>query len=38
MANNKKKREPIFKPASEIQSLMMKRASDTQILVIGGAK
>lgn len=31
------KKEPIFKPASPIQALMMKRASDTQILVIGGA-
>lgn len=29
--------EPIFKPASPKQALMMKRANDTQILVIGGA-
>ena len=31
-------REPIFKPASKIQALMMQRASDTQITVIGGAR
>lgn len=29
--------EPFFKPASKKQALMLKRASDTQILVIGGA-
>ena len=29
--------EPIFKPASEKQALMLQRATDTQILVIGGA-
>lgn len=33
----KKKQEPFFKPASKKQALMLKRASDTQILVIGGA-
>jgi len=31
------KKEPFFKPASKKQALMLKRASDTQILVIGGA-
>lgn len=31
-------KEPIFKPASAKQALMLKRASDTQILIIGGAK
>lgn len=31
-------KEPIFKPASPKQALMLKRASDTQILIIGGAK
>jgi len=29
--------EPIFKPASRKQALMVQRASDTQIVVIGGA-
>lgn len=29
--------EPIFKPASKKQALMLQRATDTQILVIGGA-
>lgn len=32
--NNKK---PLFGPASPKQSLMLQRASDTQVLVIGGA-
>ena len=32
------KHEPIFAPASPKQELMLKRACDTQILVIGGAK
>lgn len=30
--------KPIFEPASPIQALMMQRATDTQILVIGGAR
>lgn len=30
--------KPIFSPASPIQALMLKRAMDTQILVIGGAR
>lgn len=30
--------EPIFKPASKKQAMMLQRACDTQILVIGGAK
>lgn len=32
------KKKPIFAPASPKQELMLKRASDTQIVVIGGAK
>ena len=32
-----KKKAPIFEPASAKQALMLKRASDTQVLVIGGA-
>lgn len=28
----------IFKPASPKQALMLQRAMDTQILIIGGAK
>ena len=31
------KRKPLFAPASKKQELMLKRATDTQILVIGGA-
>lgn len=31
------KREPIFKPASKKQALMLQRAMDTQVVVIGGA-
>ena len=34
MSNNKKS---MFSPASAKQSLMMKRASDTNIVCIGGA-
>lgn len=34
---SKVKPEPLFKPASEKQALMLKRASDTQIVIIGGA-
>lgn len=30
--------ESIFKPASPKQALMLQRAMDTQILIIGGAK
>lgn len=33
----KKKNAPIFAPASPKQELMLKRASDTQIVVLGGA-
>jgi hypothetical protein len=33
----KKKSEPLFKPASEKQALILKRASDTQVTIIGGA-
>lgn len=29
---------PIFEPASDKQALMVQRAADTQIVVIGGAK
>tara|TARA_R100000541_G_C1897352_1_gene83969 strand:+ start:26396 stop:26506 length:111 start_codon:yes stop_codon:yes gene_type:complete len=32
-----KGKKPFFSPASKKQALMLKRASDTQILVIGGA-
>jgi len=32
-----KKEKPLFGPASKKQALMMKRASDTQITIIGGA-
>ena len=31
-------KEFLFKPASVKQELMLKRASDTQIVVIGGAR
>ena len=30
-------KKALFAPASPKQALMMKRASDTQILIIGGA-
>ena len=30
--------KPIFQPASNKQALMVQRAADTQILVIGGAR
>lgn len=30
--------KPIFQPASKKQELMLQRAADTQILVIGGAR
>lgn len=38
MAKKKEKPEPIFAPASPKQELMLKRASDTQVVIIGGAK
>lgn len=31
------KKEPIFKPASRKQALMLQRAMDTQVTIIGGA-
>lgn len=34
----KKNKQPLFAPASRKQELMLKRASDTQIVVIGGAE
>jgi hypothetical protein len=34
----KKKKAPIFEPASAKQALMVQRASDTQIVIIGGAR
>ncbi|AUR93442.1 hypothetical protein NVP1187O_129 [Vibrio phage 1.187.O._10N.286.49.F1] len=37
MSSNKKP-QPIFKPASPKQALMLQRASDTQVVIIGGAK
>lgn len=30
-------KKPIFEPASPKQSLMLQRASDTQVVIIGGA-
>lgn len=36
MSENKKKKA-LFSPASPKQALMMKRASDTNIVCIGGA-
>lgn len=35
--NRKDKREPVFKPASPKQALMIQRAMDTQLTIIGGA-
>lgn len=32
------KKRSIFKPASPKQALMLERAMDTQILIIGGAR
>ena len=29
--------EPFFAPASEKQALMVQRAADTQVVIIGGA-
>ncbi|CAH9015354.1 terminase large subunit [Vibrio phage 424E50-1] len=37
MSKNKNK-EPVFKPASPKQALMIQRAMDTQLTIIGGAK
>jgi hypothetical protein len=34
---SKQKKKSMFSPASVKQALMMKRASDTNIVVIGGA-
>lgn len=38
MTKNDKNPEPLFKPASPKQALMLQRASDTQVVIIGGAK
>lgn len=35
--SKKDKKEPIFKPASPKQALMIQRAMDTQLTIIGGA-
>tara|TARA_Y100001956_G_scaffold64393_1_gene64944 strand:- start:518 stop:622 length:105 start_codon:yes stop_codon:yes gene_type:complete len=32
------KKEPVFKPASPKQALMLERVMDTQMVIIGGAK
>lgn len=37
MSKHKNKPEPLFKPASPKQALMLKRALDTQIVILGGA-
>lgn len=31
------KKEPVFKPASPKQALMLQRVMDTQMVIIGGA-